>query len=60
MRSISGLYGARVEAPEEENTEENLRAGIIKVHIYIASPSPAQEISITLEYDSSYVTASMQ
>lgn len=54
------LYGARVEAPEEENTKENLQAGIIKVHIYLASPSPAQEISVTLEYDSSYVTAAMQ
>lgn len=54
------LYGARVEAPEDENTTENLLAGIIKVHIYIASPSPAQEISVTLEYDSSYVTAAMQ
>lgn len=54
------LYGARVEAPEDENTTENLLAGIIKVHIYIASPSPAQEIGVTLEYDSSYVTAAMQ
>lgn len=54
------LYGARVEAPEEENTKENLLAGIVKVHIYLASPSPAQEISVTLEYDSSYVTAAMQ
>lgn len=54
------LYGARVEAPEEENTKENLQAGIIKVHIYLASPSPAQEISVTMEYDSSYVTAAMQ
>lgn len=54
------LYGARVEAPADENTVENLLAGIIKVHIYIASPSPAQEIDVTLEYDSSYVTAAMQ
>lgn len=54
------LYGARVEAPVDENTVENLLAGIIKVHIYIASPSPAQEIDVTLEYDSSYVTAAMQ
>lgn len=54
------LYGARVEAPEDENIKENLRAGIIRVHIYLASPSPAQEISVTLEYDSSYVTAAMQ
>ncbi len=54
------LYGARVEAPEEENTTENLQAGIVKVHIYLASPSPAQEISVTLEYDSSYVAAAMQ
>lgn len=54
------LYGARVEAPADENTVENLLAGVIKVHIYIASPSPAQEIDVTLEYDSSYVTAAMQ
>ncbi|MGM9639754.1 MAG: hypothetical protein ACI3V3_00135 [Faecousia sp.] len=49
-----------MEAPEEENTTANLIAGIIRVRIYLASPSPAQEISVTLEYDSSYVATAMQ
>lgn len=54
------LYGARVEIPAEENTLENLVAGIIKMRIYLASPSPAQEIGIELEYDASYVAEAMQ
>ena len=31
--------------------------GIIRFHIYIAPPGPAQEIDFTLEYDVSYLQA---
>ena len=31
--------------------------GIMKIHLYITPPSPAQEIDFTLEYDASYVEA---
>lgn len=53
------LLGARVEILESENPLTNLMAGIIKIHVYITPPSPAQEIDFVLEYDASYVTAAL-
>lgn len=50
------LLGARVEMDENENSLENLMAGIIKLHIYLTPPGPAQEIDFVLEYDASYLT----
>ena len=35
-------------------------AGIIKIHIYLTPPSPAQEIDFVLEYDASYVAQALQ
>lgn len=59
---VSGGYllGGRVEYNESENPEESLRAGIVKVHIYMTPPSPAQEINFVLEYDVNYVTSALQ
>lgn len=54
------LLGARVEFKEDENPKSNLMAGIIKVHIYMTPPSPAQEIDFVLEYDASYVASALQ
>jgi phage tail sheath protein FI len=41
---------------EDENPPTNLMQGIVKFHVYITPPSPAQEINFTLEYDISYLT----
>lgn len=54
------LLGARVEFQEAENPLTNLMAGIIKIHIYMTPPSPAQEIDFVLEYDANYVTSALQ
>lgn len=54
------LLGARVEMYDAENPLENLLAGIIKLHIYMTPPGPAQEIDFVLEYDSSYVSSALQ
>lgn len=54
------LLGARAEFKDGENPLANLMAGIIKVHIYLTPPSPAQEIDFVLEYDASYVTDALQ
>lgn len=54
------LLGARVEMIEAENPLENLMAGIIKLHVYLTPPGPAQEIDFTLEYDASYVSSALQ
>ena len=54
------LLGARAEMLEEENSLTDLMAGIVKIHIYMTPPSPAQEIDFILEYDTSYVTSALQ
>lgn len=54
------LLGARAEFKESENPLTSLMAGIIKVHIYMTPPSPAQEIDFVLEYDAEYVTSALQ
>ena len=53
------LLGARVEMLEAENPLTSLMAGIIKLHVYITPPSPAQEIDFVLEYDASYVQTAL-
>lgn len=54
------LLGGRIEFLDEENPTENLIAGIMKFHIYLTPPSPAQEIDFILEYDASYVASALQ
>lgn len=51
------LLGGRAELIEAENPASDLMAGIMRVHIYLTPPSPAQEIDFTLEYDVNYVKA---
>lgn len=53
------LLGARAEMLDSENSLTDLMAGIIKIHIYMTPPSPAQEIDFTLEYDTNYVTSAL-
>ena len=53
------LLGARVEMQESENPVTDLMAGIVRIHIYMTPPSPAQEIDFTLEYDASYVESAL-
>ena len=53
------FYGARVEMLDSENPLTDLMAGIVKFHIYITPPAPAQEIDFLLEYDANYVTEAL-
>lgn len=53
------LLGARAVMLESENNELDLMAGIIRIHVYITPPAPAQEIDFTLEYDVSYMQAAL-
>ncbi len=53
------ILGGRCEMLESENPVSNLVQGIVKLHIYMTPPSPAQEIDFTLEYDASYLTAAL-
>jgi phage tail sheath protein FI len=59
---LNGLYGAgyilggRVEFRESENPVTDLMQGIIRFHVFLTPPSPAQEIDFVLEYDVNYLT----
>ena len=53
------LLGARAVLLDSENPKTDLMNGIIRIHIYITPPSPAQEIDFTLEYDVAYVAAAL-
>ncbi len=53
------IHGGRVAYEAQENPLSDLMEGIIKFHIYIATPSPAQKIVFTLEYDLDYATAAL-
>ena len=62
MNGLTGsgyLLGGRVVMLESENPVNNLMAGIIKFHVYMTPPSPAQEIDFVLEYDVSYVRSAL-
>lgn len=54
------LLGGRVEFREDDNPVTNLMQGIVKLHIYMTPPSPAQQIDFELEYDASYVQSALQ
>lgn len=54
------LLGGRIEMLEDENPPTNLMQGIVKFHVFITPPSPAQEVNFTLEYDINYLTEAFQ
>lgn len=54
------LLGGRVEMLEDENPPTNLMQGVVKFHVFITPPSPAQEVNFTLEYDINYLTEAFQ
>ena len=53
------LLGARVEILDSENPMTDLMAGIVRIHIYMTPPSPAQEIDFVLEYNTDYVQSAL-
>lgn len=59
LRGSGYLLGGRVEMLEDENPTANLMQGIIKLHVFVTPPSPAQEIDFVLEYDPKYVTEAL-
>ena len=53
------ILGGRCEMLDSENPVTNLMAGIVKLHVFVTPPSPAQEIDFVLEYDPAYVTEAL-
>lgn len=44
---------------DEENPTEDIVQGIVRFHVYMAPPSPAQEIDFVQTYDASYVETAL-
>lgn len=59
LKSAEHIYGGRVEFRAEDNPENALVAGKLTFRIFLAAPSPAQEIEFLLQYDASYVTEAL-
>lgn len=59
LTAAGHIYGGRVEFNESENTDENIMAGILRPHIYMAPVSPLVEVDWIQEYDSSYVSGAL-
>lgn len=49
------ILGGRVVFDETENPTTDLMDGIIRFHVYLTPPSPAEEIHFILEYDPAYI-----
>lgn len=55
LTSSGALLGGRVEFNASENPTTDLLSGIIRFHVFLAPPGPAQEMNFILEYDPSYL-----
>lgn len=55
LRNREHLLGGRCELKSEENPITDLMAGIVRPHIYIGAPVPAQQIDFIVEYDAAYL-----
>ncbi len=49
------ILGGRVEFDASENPTTDLMDGIIKFHVFVTPPSPAEEINYIVEYDPAYI-----
>ena len=54
--AIEALLGGRVEFREDENAYTDLMNGVLKFHIFITPPVPAEVIEGVFEYDPEYLS----
>jgi phage tail sheath protein FI len=59
LTSEEVILGGRVELQANENTDTALMSGNAKFHIYLTPPVPLQKLDFLLEYDLSYLRASL-
>ena len=57
LKTDDHILGGRVEYRADENPIADVKAGIVRLHIYIAPPGIAQDIEFFVEYDVSYINA---
>jgi uncharacterized protein len=55
LAATGATLGGRVEFRQEENPVTNLLNGKVKLHVFMAPPSPAEDIEFIVEFDLSYL-----
>lgn len=55
LTTRGALLGGRVAFHQEENPTTDLLNGIVRFHIYIAAPTPAEDIDFVVEFDVNYL-----
>lgn len=56
LTARGALLGGRVEFLESENPTTDLLNGVIRFHVYIAPPVPAETIEFVMEYEPRYLS----
>lgn len=57
LAARGAILGGRVEFLPEENPITDLLNGKVRLHVYMAPPSPAEDIEVLVEFDVSYLSA---
>ncbi|KUO72712.1 MAG: phage tail protein [Desulfosporosinus sp. BRH_c37] len=57
LTARGALLGGRVEFLQEENPVTNLLNGIVKFHVHLTPPVPAEDMEFVLEFDVNYFSA---
>ncbi len=55
LTARGALLGGRVEFQADENPVTDLLNGIVRFHVYLTPPVPAEDLEFTLEFDVSYL-----
>lgn len=54
LTAQGALVGGRVEFRKEENPNTDLLNGTVRFHVFLAEPTPAEDIEFVLEFDAKY------
>ncbi|KAB8126907.1 phage tail sheath family protein [Gracilibacillus oryzae] len=54
LTATGALLGGRVEFRKEENPQTDLLDGIVKFHVFVASPTPGRSLEFIVEFDANY------
>jgi len=57
LTARGALLGGRVEFIQDENPTTDLLNGIVRFHVYLAPPMPAEDMEFVLEFDVNYLSA---
>jgi len=57
MAARGALLGGRIEFLSSENSVTDLMNGIVRFHVYMTPPIPAEDMEFTLEFDITYLSS---